>query len=103
VSGYGMRKADVREASPKLQILAGIQIQAACSGIRYVERKICSIEDNPKVEASLKVPHVPTNLYIKVTTIQMAAQKKSCRRIVWQENLKKSGLLDCLLYSIYFL
>ncbi len=34
VSGYGMRKADVREASPKLQILAGIQIQAACSGIR---------------------------------------------------------------------
>jgi hypothetical protein len=34
VSGYGMRKANVREASPKLQILAGIQIQATCSGIR---------------------------------------------------------------------
>jgi len=34
VSGFGIRKVDVLEASPKLQILTGVQIQASCNNIK---------------------------------------------------------------------
>jgi len=42
VSGFGIRKVDVLEASPKLQILTGVQIQASCNNINVSAGAFCA-------------------------------------------------------------